>query len=147
MHPVFVISVAASLQMVIGSALSAQEYPTESGYCGYFNVCGENMHSFTGQSASSKNAHGDCYGPCALGYVCHPICSGSFAGRPELEKVYIAILAAANAKNVAKVISLANTAPGYVAFSRERLSKQMLAAAKWANLVGSTSEFLMTLRD
>jgi hypothetical protein len=95
--------------------------------CGYFGECSGGEHKLPETQQSNKNPHSYC-ATCVQG-VCHPICGGSFVTNPKLKARYEAVLDAANASDVGRVIRLAGDIPGYVLFNSERRSVQILGCS------------------
>lgn len=115
-----VVAVTTMLGSMLAQGAAARQ-------CGDFgnDGCGANDHYVWGGGANNKNPHSHCYGPCAPGVACHPVCSEALASNPLLHQNYQALLAAANDGDVSTILELAASAPGFVAFNAERRSLQV----------------------
>ena len=115
--------IVSMLAVTVARSASAQS-------CGYFYACSGDQHYVWGAPENNDNAHSHCLGPCAPGVACHPLCRAEhFAKNPELKKGYEAVVAAANAGDVATVLSLASGTPGFVAFNAQRRAVQLKACS------------------
>src|SRR5688572_26667875 len=129
----FLSKVIFSLSIFVAGNVGAQHNPGSNcggNGCGYAQfTCGASQHKFSCTGASSANAHSDCTGQCPTGEVCHPVCEDTFAGNTVGVETYRAVLAAANAGNVPKVLELAARLPTHVALNASRKSIQVKSCA------------------
>ena len=80
----------------------------------------------TGPNANWKYPHSECSMCANLPSECHPYC----VDQHEDSAAYGAIMAAAAAGDVSRVVSLARTVKGYVLFNAERRSIQIMSCKK-----------------
>jgi hypothetical protein len=95
--------------------------------CGYFaGSCEGTGHFFNYDSSNSCFPHTYC--AWCMGGACHPMCGdcGSLFSLNPLRNLNVeALLTAAAAGNLDRVLQMSSVVPGYVAFNRERGSVQI----------------------
>jgi len=98
--------------------------------CGDFgnDSCPPDFHYVHGGGQNNKNPHAHCWGPCAPGVECHGVCTGSLVSNPRVYFNYQAILAAADAGDLERVLRL-GTKSEYVTFNHARQAIQIVSCS------------------
>ncbi len=116
------------LLLIVLAIMSSAYSRTAGAQCGYFGECTGGAHKLPQTTPSNENPHSNCLA-CIEG-VCHPVCGGGFASKPAMQANYQAVLAAANAGDVARVIRLGKQTPGYIMYNARRQTVQILSCTE-----------------
>jgi hypothetical protein len=114
--------IAVAIIFLIAPQTSAAQEP-----CGYFYACGGGEHEISGPMRSNANPHSYC-STCSYG-VCHPVCDDFLVSNPDKRKRFDAVVAAANAGNVAAILRIAPALPEYVVYNADRKAIQIRSCA------------------